>query len=79
MTMRIINFCVSMVNVRGNATDAAPKYLMTHMEKHKANKSFQRETKFECHQVDEMDDKKEGEGGVMLNTQIHRPNNNGRR
>ena len=67
MTTGIINLCVNMVNIRNDATDSMLKYLMTNIEKQKPNASFQKESIFECFQVDEKNVKEEK---AMLNTKI---------
>ena len=66
MALGMVNFCINMINVRGDATDAALKHLMTHTEKRKFNASIQRESTFECYQTEESNEKE----GVMLNTKI---------
>ena len=53
MALGMVNFCINMINVRGDATDAALKHLMTHTEKRKFNLSIQRESTFECYQTEE--------------------------
>ena len=68
MALGMINFCTHMINVRGDATDAALKHLMTHIEKRKFNTSFHHKTTFECYQTDEPNEK-----GVMLNTNVCNP------
>ena len=64
----MINFFTNMINMKGDATDAALKYLMTHIEKCKFNTSFHHEKTFKCYQTDEPNEK-----GVMLNTNICNP------